>query len=146
MNPIIMNQLNKAEAVTIFEENAVLHGNADAIEAHRIVELFGEGAARFIERCTEHNGYLIPGVDYNATGACSAADPCLMYYFLPGFIKIVSDHNHRLQVIAHQQSEGGNVWETVWNERRERMEAEDRKNARKRGSRKAKAEAAEQEG
>lgn len=33
MNPIIINQLNKAEAVTIFEENAVLHGNNEKVQS-----------------------------------------------------------------------------------------------------------------
>lgn len=117
MTPIITKPLSRAEATAIFDENAVFLGISDAIEIHRIVELFGEPAARFIEKNTCFNGWLEGGKDYNASGSCTPDDPCLRYYYFTGFLKVVSNHNHRLQVIAHSQSEGGAVWDKVWDER-----------------------------
>lgn len=92
-----------------------------------MVELFGEPAARFIDRCTHYKGYMEPGTDFNGSGSCAPDDPCLNYYYFTGFLKVVSDHNHRLQVIAHRQSEGGKVWDRVWEERCKRLDAEDAK-------------------
>lgn len=127
MTPIITKQLSRAEAATIFEENAVFLGSSDAICIHRIVELFGEPAARFIERTTHYDGYMKGGADYNASGSCAPDDPCLNYYYFSGFLKVVSEHNHRLQVLAHRQSEGGAIWDRVWEERCERIAAQDAK-------------------
>lgn len=129
MTPIITKPLSREEAATIFAENAVFLGKADAIGAHRMVELFGEPAARWIERNTHHGGYLIPGTDYNASGSCAPDDPCLDYYYLSGFLKVVSNHNHRLQVSAHIQSEGGAIWDDVWEERCARLAAQDAQDA-----------------
>ena len=127
MTPIITKPLSHEEASILFDANAVFLGKADAIEAHRIVELFGEPAARFIDENTYHGGYMEPGTDYNASGSCAPDDPCLNYYYFSGFLKVVSNHNHRLQVLAHKQSEGGAIWDTVWEERCERLDAKDSK-------------------
>ena len=75
MTPIITKPLSREEAATIFAENAVFLCKADAIGAHRMVELFGEPAARWIERNTHHGGYLFPGSEDNATAACATDDP-----------------------------------------------------------------------
>lgn len=133
-------QLNKAAAITIFEENAVFHSSGDAIDVHRIGELLGEAAIRDIERGTRYKGFMEGGIDYNASGACGD-DPCLPYFFLSGWLKIVSYHNHRLQVIAHQNSEGGKIYDDVWAERKARIDAEDAEYERKRQERRAKREA-----
>lgn len=147
MTPIITRPLSRAEAAAIFDENAVFLGRADAIEIHRIVELFGEPAARFIERNTCMNGWLEGGTDYNASGSCTPYDPCLRYYYFTGFLKVVSNHNHRLQVIAHSQSEGGAIWDKVWDERIKAIDALDAQHeaeaeARRQKRRKKKADSA----
>lgn len=147
MTPIITRPLSRAEAAAIFEENAVFLGRGDAIAIHRVVELFGEPAARFIEKTTHYRGYMEPGTDYNASGSCAPDDPCLNYYYFTGFLKVVSNHNHRLQVLAHKQSEGGTIWDMVWTERCERIAAQDAKDeaeaeARKQKRRKKKADSA----
>lgn len=141
MNQIITYQLSKAAAIAIFEENAVFHSSGDAMDAHRVVELLGEPAARYIDRTTKYNGSMEGGRDWNAAGD----DPVLPYYFLSGWLKIVSDHNHRLQVAAHQASEGGAIYDRVWAERCAALDAADAEEARKREERKAKRAAAKAE-
>lgn len=147
MTPIITRPLSRAEAAAIFEENAVFLGRDDAIAIHRVVELFGEPAARFIEKNTCYRGYMEAGTDYNASGTCTPGDPCLNYYYFTGFLKVVSNHNHRLQVIAHSQSEGGSVWDGVWEERLKKLADQDAKDlaeaeARRQKRRKKKADSA----
>lgn len=144
MPAIINYQLNKAAAVAIFEENAVFHSSGDAIDVHRIGELLGEAAIRDIDRGTGYKGFLEGGLDWNAAGACGS-DPCLPYYFLSGWMKLVSYHNHRLQVIAHQSSEGGQIYDKVWEERCAAINAADAEDERKRQERKAKRAAAKAE-
>lgn len=141
MSEIINYQLSKAAAIAIFEENAVFHSSGDAIDVHRVAELMGEAAIRFIDRTTKYNGFMEAGRDYNAAGA-SGSDPVLPYYFLSGWLKIVSDHNHRLQVIAHQNSDGGAIFDRVWAERCAAIDAADSEEERKRQERKAKRAAA----
>lgn len=142
MTQIITHQLTKAAATALFEEHAVLHGAVDAIDVHTVCELFGEPAARFIERVTCYGSSFAGGKDYNGYGSCEDGDPCLSFFYLSGFYKIVSDHNHRLQVIAHQNSEGGKIFDTVWGERVARLRAQDEEDERKREERKAKRAAA----
>lgn len=144
MSAIINYPLSKAAATALFKENAILYYNADAIPVHRIVELFGEPAARYLDKVTHYGSSFEAGRDWNAAGACGD-DPCLPFYYLSGFFKIVSEHNHRLQVIAHQSSEGGQIYDKVWEERYAALRAADEEEERKRQERKAKRAAAKAE-
>ena len=141
MSQIITYQLNKATAVATFEENAVYHYNGDAIDVHRVVELLGEPAARFIDRTAHHNGFMEGGRDYNASGS-AGDDPVLPYFFLTGWLKIVAEHNHRLQVAAHRASDGGATYDRIWEERVAAIDAADAEGERKRAERRAKRAAA----
>lgn len=92
-----------------------------------MVELFGEPAALFIDICTHYED-MKRGTDYSRSGSFASDDPVLDYFYFTGFLKVVSDHNHRLQVISHRQSEGGKVWDIVLEERFKKIDAEDAKN------------------
>lgn len=141
MNAIINYQLNKAAAVALFEENAAYHYSGDGIDIHRIGELLGEAAILYYDRTARIDGFLAAGRDWNASGACGD-DPCLPYCYLSGWLKIVADHNHRLQVAAHQSSEAGALYDRLCAERRAVIDAKDAEDERKRQERKAKRAAA----
>lgn len=137
---MIEKSLNKAEALELFRQNCALHYHDDAVEEHRIAELFGPEIARYV---FEHNNsWMKPGADWNASGSCAPDDPSLNYYYLSGFMLIVAAHNHRLQVKAHASSDGGKIMDVLRKEWRERIAALDAEDARKREERKAKRAAA----
>lgn len=133
----INRQLSRAEAIKLFEQNAVLHGTADAIDIHRIGELFGEKILLKLDYWITVPGFFSPGRDWNSWGACGD-DPLLPYILQQGFMRIVSQHNHDLQVTAHKASESGKLYDRLVDERRARIEAEDAEEERKRQERRAK--------
>lgn len=137
MTPLITKPLSKAEAAAIFAENAVFHEGNDAIEIHRIVELFGEPIARFIEEAYLYTGTMEILIDIRVSGT-GGEDAILHYCYFSGFLKAVSQHNHLLQVISHRQSEGGAVWDRIAAEYSKRVEAEVQKEARRQRRRKKK--------
>lgn len=84
MNQIITYQLSKAAAVAIFEANAVFHSSGDAMDIHRVVELLGEPAARYIDRTTKYKGIMEGGRDYNATVLVGMILACPITFCLVG--------------------------------------------------------------
>ena len=134
--------LNRQAAETLFEEEAILFGEANGIPEYRIVEIFGEWAGVFMEKNIYFQGYLEGGRDWNGWGDCGQDRPMLHYMYRRGFLKIVSEHNYRLTLQAHRSSEAGKVVDHLWQLRREEQEAADREEERKRAERKAKREAA----
>lgn len=133
----INRQLSRVEAIQIFEQNAVLHVTKDAIDIHRIGELFGENTLRKLESLLTEQGSFSPGLDWNASGG-SGDDPLLPYVYISGFLKIVSERNHELQVTAHKVSEYGKLYDQLKEQRFARIEASEAEEQRKREERKGK--------
>lgn len=134
--------LSRQAAEDLFNQEAILFGEMNAIPEFRIVEIFGEWAGAFIEKHIHYNGYLEGGRDYNAWGDCGAERPMLHHLYRHGFLKIVSEHNYRLTLQAHRSSDAGKVVDSLWQARRDRMDAAEREEERKREERKAKRAAA----
>lgn len=106
---IIEKMLNSTEANELFENKAILLCGQNAIPYYRVVELFGETAAIFIESNQKYNGYLTGGLDYNSCGACTEERPLLSYLLKPGFLKVVSEHNYFIALQKHKESNGGQL-------------------------------------
>lgn len=134
--------LNKAEAVELFEKEAILFGTSDVIPFYRIIELFGEEAAVFFSENIKWEGYLKGGEDWNAWGACTDESPMTNYLYRAGFLKLVTEHNYQLVIRAHSESEGGRIFDKYWEERNRRIEEQDAEEERKRAERRAKRAAA----
>ena len=149
---MITTPLSKEAAEQLFTEEAIVMSGtgAEGIAQYRIVELFGEPAAAFMERNIKAEGYLIGGKDYNATGAASIDRPLIYYLYKAGFYKVVAEHNYLLSLQAHKASEGGSIVDALWRERElelERLEQEqEAKKAERAAKRKAAREAKEREG
>ena len=141
---MITEPLNREAAEQLFTQEAIIMSGtgAEGIAQYRIVELFGEPAAAFMERNIRHEGYLVGGRDYNSSGAASLDRPMITYLYKAGFMKIVAEHNYLLTLQAHRASEGGAIVDKLWREREERLAALDAEEARKKQEKKAKREAA----
>lgn len=125
--------LNKAQADELFEENAVLIGSSNAVFDYKIAELFGDDVCIWAESCMGAKRFLEPGNDWSSWGPCECN-----YFRRSGFNKIVSHHNYLAGVKQYRSSEGGAIWDNLWKARRERMEAAEAEEDRKREERKAK--------
>ena len=135
---VIDRTLSRQAAEALFEEEAILFGESNAVPEFRIVEIFGEWAGTFIEKHTHYKGYFEGGRDYNGWGDCSHERPMLNYLYRRGFLKIVSEHNYRLSLRAHRSSAAGEVVDRIWRIRQEAMDAADREAAQNKSERKAK--------
>lgn len=134
--------LNKAEAVELFEKEAILFGTSDVIPFYRAIELFGEEAAAFFSKNIKWEGYLKGGEDWNAWGACTEKRPITNYLYKAGFLKLVTEHNYHIVIKAHSESEGGRIFDRYWEKRNRRIEEQDAEEERKRAERRAKRAAA----
>ena len=129
--------MNKAQADEVFAANAVAMGGRDVIFDYKIWELFGSDACAWAESCMHYQGYLEGGKDHNSWGACGCR-----YFYKSGFDKVVSWHNYHCCLAEYKASEGGKVWDSLWQARHERLEEADHEEERKREERKAKRAAA----
>lgn len=141
----IEHTLNRVQADTLFDNEAILFGNTNGIPEYRIVELFGEWAAAFIERNIHYNGYLNGGEDWNGWGDCSAEKPMLHFLYRAGLYKVVSEHNYILMLAGHRSSAAGRVVDAQWQRRHKEQEAAEAEKARKREERRAKRAAAQRQ-
>lgn len=139
---MINEVLNKAAATELFEKEAILMGESDAIPFYRAVELFGEEAARFLGENASFDGYVKCGMDWNGTGACSEERPFTSYLYKAGFFKVVTEHNYLRVIKAHKESEAGKLIDRYKEERVRRIEEADAEEERKKAERKAKRAAA----
>lgn len=78
----------------------------NGVPYYRVIDLFGEQAARFIARHQSHDGWLQAGRDWNGFGECSEERPLINYLYKSGFIKVVSEHNYLLLCKEQQSSDG----------------------------------------
>lgn len=129
--------MNKAQADEVFAANAVMMSGRDVIFDYKIAELFGAEACAWAERCMHHEGYLDWGKECNSWGDCGCN-----YFYKSGYDKLVSWHNYHVCFVEYKASEGGKVWDDLWQARHQRMEALGAEEERKRKERKAKREAA----
>lgn len=134
--------LNKSAAVELFEKEAILFGTSDVVPFYRAIELFGEEAAIFFDENIKWEGYLKGGEDRNAWGACTDKRPMRNYLYKAGFLKLVTEHNYMLVIKAHNESDGGHIFDRYWEERNCRIDERDAEEERKRAERKAKRAAA----
>ncbi len=139
---MINEVLNKAAAIELFEKEAILFGTSDVVPFYRAIELFGEEAAIFFDENIKWEGYLKGGEDWNAWGACTDKRPMTNYLYKAGFLKLVTEHNYMLVIKAHNESEGGHIFDKYWEERIRRIDERDAEEERKRAERKAKRAAA----
>lgn len=139
---MINEVLNKDAAVELFEKEAILFGTSDVVPFYRAIELFGEEAAIFFDENIKWEGYLKGGEDWNAWGACTEKRPMTNYLYKAGFLKLVTEHNYMLVIKAHNESEGGHIFDRYWEEHRRRIDELDAEEERKRAERKAKRAAA----
>lgn len=129
--------LNRQQADTIFTENAVMMGERDVIYDYRVAEIFGADVCTWAESCMGHERFLSPGSDWSSWNCCKCN-----YFTRAGFYKLVSQHNYMVCCAESANSDGGQIWRTLWQARSEFLDALDREEERKRAERKAKREAA----
>ena len=142
---MITTFLNKVAAEQLFSEEAIVMANgAEVIPEYRIVEIFGESSAIFMEKNMKYDGYLKWGSDCTSMGGDSI-DIMINYLYKSGFYKIVAYHNYLCSVQAHRASKAGSIVDALWKAREERIaakDAEDAANEAKRAERAAKRKAA----
>lgn len=138
----ITNMLSREEAVELFEKEAILMGTSNTVPFFRAIELFGEEAAEFFSESIGYDGYLKIGDDWNLWGACTERKPATRYLYKAGFLKLVTEHNYFLTIKAHEESEGGHIFDRYWEERSRKIDEADAEEERKRAERKAKRAAA----
>lgn len=136
---MIEGYLSKAKATELFEQECMVQHGYDAVPEYRIAELFGIWTAQWIEEHIGADGHLIPGRDWNGSGSCEPDSPFLRYFYLSGFLKIVSAHNRRLHVEAHTSSEAGKAIDAIWEERSSRLEEKEAEEEARREERRRKA-------
>ena len=79
---------------------------------------------------------------YNSCGACTEKRPLLSYLLMPGFLKVVSEHNYFIALQKHKESNGGQLIDKYFKERYRRMKEQDEADRKKAEERKAKRAAA----
>lgn len=129
--------MNKEQADAVFAANAVAMSGRDVIFDYKIWELFGPDACAWAESCMHHEGYLDWGKECNSWGPCGTN-----YFYKSGFDKLVSWNNYQICLAEYKASEGGKVWDDLWQARHGAMEAAELEEERKREERKAKRAAA----
>lgn len=130
--------LSKAAAIELFEKEAILFDTMDAVPLYRAIELFGEEAAAFFDENIKWKGYLRGGEDWNAWGMGTEKRQVMCYLYKNGFLKLVTEHNHQLAIKAHNESEGGRIFDKYWKERNRKIDELDAEEECKRTERKAK--------
>ena len=129
--------MNKEQADEVFATNAVAMSGQDVIFDYKIWELFGSEICAWAEKCMHSEGYLDWGKDCNSWGAYGCN-----YFYTSGFDKLVSWHNYQCCFAEYKESEGGSVWDGLWQARHDAIEAAEREEEQKKAERKAKRDAA----
>lgn len=139
---MIKETLNREAVEQIFKQEAIYFCVGDAIPEYRVVELFGDHAAKYIE---EQMKWDARWKDFGISGGGSDGH-IIKYLYLPGFMKVVSEHNRLIVSEAHEKSEAGRIIDDIRRQILARIEREDAeaaaRNEAKKQERKAKREAA----
>ena len=117
----ITTTLDRQNALELFNREKIFFYSGDYIPKYRIVELFGEQVAQWVDDNTKYQGYFVGGVDYNVSGA-GGKEPFLEYYSLAGYLKIVSHHNYYIASEQENQSKAKPIMEQIDKARRKRLE------------------------
>lgn len=136
MNAIITNTLKKDQITELFEQESLFMYSQDAVPEYRVIELFGESFAEWLDSCCIHEGYMKAGADYNEIG--SSCEEMLRHFYISGFRKIASKHNALILRKLHSQSEAGKLVDQVWTRRCEEIDRKDREEELKREERRRK--------
>lgn len=140
MNAIIKETLKKDQITELFEQESFFLYSQDVIPEYRVIELFGESFAEWLDQCCVHEGYMKPGADYNEDGA--GIGQMKKFFYLSGFRKIVSKHNSEIMRELHSQSEAGKIIDQIVQRNIEELDRLDREDERKREERRKKRAAA----
>ena len=127
--------LNRAQAEELFAAEAVFMYSADMVPEYRVIDLFGDDIAKWLDSCCRYNGYMKGGQDYNHCGDCGSL---IRFFYLPGFLKIVSKANHAQALQSHRNSEAGKLADRLSEERAQKLQELDKEAERKRQERRAK--------
>lgn len=127
--------MNLAQANSLFDAEAVFMYSADVVPEYRVIELFGDEMAAWLDSCCLYEGYMKAGRDYGAAGDVGEM---IRYFYKSGFHKIVSKFNHRLLLHAHRASDAGKLADAVFEERVRELNRKESEEERKRAERRAK--------
>lgn len=124
---MITKRLNREEAEQVYLQEAyVVRGTGEeGIPQYRVVELFGEIAAIYMEDNICIDGKLQQGKDYTTYYGRSELPYLSTFLYKRGFMQIVAEHNYQLTVKAHKESEGGAIIDRLWNERIRELQEEE---------------------
>lgn len=131
--------MNQMQAEKLFAAEAVFMYSADVVPEYRVIELFGDDMARWLDFCCRHEGYMKGGRDYNCGGDASDV---IRYFYKAGFYKIVSKANHARLLQSHRDSEAGKLVDKVREEREQELRRQDAEKNRRLHERRAKRAAA----
>ena len=131
---------SRAAARELFKNNAALLSDYDAIPFYRVIEILGKDAGIFIEKAMPDKG-LTWGRDYGGYGL---GDWTNEFVYESGFLKIVTECNNRIAAKAHRESEGGHIWDQLWEERCRKIDELDAEYDRKKEERRKKRAAAKE--
>lgn len=131
----INRTLNRAQAEELFAAEAVFMYSADMIPEYRVIELFGDDMAQWLDSCCHYDGYMKGGQDYNICGDCGSL---IRFFYMTGFLKIVSKANHAQALQAHRNSEAGKLADRLSEECAQKLQELDEEAEHKRQERRAK--------
>ena len=131
--------MNLAQANSLFDAEAVFMYSADVIPEYRVIELFGNDMAAWLDSCCRHDGYMKAGRDYNYGGDVSET---IRFFYKSGFYKVVSKSNHRLLLHAHRSCDAGKLADAIMEERIRELARQDAEAECKKKERRAKRAAA----
>lgn len=131
--------LNSDQANKLFDNEAVFMYSHDVIPEYRVIELFGDDVAPWLDFCCRHDGYMKSGRDYNYSGD---VHEIFRTFYRAGFLKVVSKFNHKLLLQSHRTSEAGKLADQIAEERSQKLAQQDAEEERKRAERRAKRAAA----
>lgn len=140
--PYIETTLNRQQAEALFEQEAlVFNGSNCGVPEYRIAALLGDDV---VDYAWNHPREFTPGKETNYAG--NAADDCIMFFCRSGFMRLVSVHNYRLTLAAHQASAAGQRIDDRNFRRRAELvaaEAEERRRAKRAAAKARRQEAVE---
>lgn len=118
----ITTKLNQEQALEIFDREKVFYFDKNGIPKYRVIELFGEQVARWIDKNTMWQGYLKGGIDYNGCGMSEDNPQFIEYFLLPGYLKIVTQHNYQITVEQENKSQAKPIIEQLNQARLKRID------------------------
>ncbi|MBR3560944.1 MAG: hypothetical protein IKN81_05370 [Oscillospiraceae bacterium] len=135
----ITNTLNLEQANALFDTEAVFMCRTNVIPEYRVVELFGDDMAEWLDKCCRHDGYMKGGADYNLVGDTHQT---IRVFYRAGFYKIAGKANYKLTLQSHRNCDAGKLIDAISEERSQELARQDAEYERKLAERRAKRAAA----